>query len=517
MLLQDFLAYYSRNNPDLSCIKFAGDVHNYAEIEALSNRFANGLLDLGIAKGDRVTVVGENSLEHVLMFYAAAKIGAIFVPFNYRLAAAELEYVVGDSGAKLLLALQGMEDTLKDLRSLLPEDITLLGNGTQGCRDWRDCFADMPSSRPEVDVDQHDACLQLYTSGTTGHPKGVVISQYNLVSLCHMNTVGSAHRASPGESTIVCAPLFHIAGIASIAISVYAGQQALLHETFDPIRVLDDVEAESVGNVFMVPAMIAAVLQMPGIQDRNFSNLNQISYGASPISETVLREALEVFQCDFMQLYGMTETTGTVVALTPNDHRRALDGQPELLLSCGRPSVGAKACVMDQNGVERPPGEVGEIWLKSPTNMMGYHNLEEATAKSLTDGWVHTGDAGTMDKEGFLYLKDRIKDMVVSGAENIYPVEVENAIAKHESVRDVAVIGVPDEKFGEALLAFIVLKPDCTLEVDELISFCRDKIAGYKIPRQMQIIDELPRNPSGKILKKILREPYWVGQQRAIS
>jgi acyl-CoA synthetase (AMP-forming)/AMP-acid ligase II len=216
-------------------------------------------------------------------------------------------------------------------------------------------------------------------------------------------------------------------------------------------------------------------------------------------------------------MYGMTETTGTVVNLSPEDHRAALAGKPELLRSCGRPSVGAQIKIVDMEGMDVATGEVGEIWVKSDTNMLGYYNLPEATAANLTDGWVHTGDAGYLDEGGYLYLKDRIKDMVVSGAENIYPVEVENAVAKHEAVADVAVIGVPDDKFGEALLAFVVTRPGMTLTVEELIEFCREKIAGYKIPRQLKIVDELPRNPSGKILKKILREPYWKDQGRSIG
>jgi acyl-CoA synthetase (AMP-forming)/AMP-acid ligase II len=283
------------------------------------------------------------------------------------------------------------------------------------------------------------------------------------------------------------------------------------------VRLIDDIEQYPVDSVFMVPAMIMMVLQIPDIEQRDFSKLRQIFYGASPISETVLRKALAVFQCDFVQMYGMTETTGTVVNLSPEDHRKALDGRPELLRSCGRPSIGGAAKVVDSNGNEQPPGEVGEIWLKSETNMLGYYNLPEATTANLTDGWVHTGDAGYMDQEGYLYLKDRIKDMVVSGGENIYPVEVENAIATHNAVVDVAVIGIPDDKYGEALLAFVVTKADMTLTLEELVESCRDKIAGYKIPRQLEIIDELPRNPSGKILKKVLRAPFWEGVERGIG
>jgi acyl-CoA synthetase (AMP-forming)/AMP-acid ligase II len=216
-------------------------------------------------------------------------------------------------------------------------------------------------------------------------------------------------------------------------------------------------------------------------------------------------------------MYGMTETTGTVVNLTADDHRRALAGKPELLRSCGRPSVGAEIRVVDGQGDDVNIGEIGEIWVKCETNMQSYYNLPEATAANLTDGWIHTGDAGYLDEEGYLYLKDRMKDMVVSGGENIYPVEVENALAMHASVTDVAVIGVPDDKFGEALLAFVVLQPGAALSVDEMVEFCRDKIAGYKIPRKLEIIDELPRNPSGKILKKILRAPYWEAAGRHIG
>jgi acyl-CoA synthetase (AMP-forming)/AMP-acid ligase II len=300
-------------------------------------------------------------------------------------------------------------------------------------------------------------------------------------------------------------------------ISLYGGVHVILHKAFDPAVLVTDIENYPINSVFMVPAMMMAVLALPDIEQRNFDNLNQIYYGASPISESVLRKAMDVFGAEFVQMYGMTETTGSIVNLTAADHALALQGRPELLRSCGRASVGAEVKVMDLNGNEVPRGEVGEIWVKSDTNMQTYHNLPEETAANLTDGWVHTGDAGIMDEEGYLFLKDRMKDMVVSGGENIYPVEVENALAGHPAVLDVAVIGVPNDKFGEALLAFVVARDGQTLALDEMIEFCRDKIAGYKIPRQLQIVEELPRNPSGKILKKDLRKPFWEGVDRNIG
>lgn len=517
MLIHHFLEYYARNTPDAPCMTQENVTHTYDDLQRRSTQFASALLGSGVRKGDRVAILGENSVEHVLLMVAASRIGAIAVPLNYRLAPAELAFIITDAAVRVLLVLDDLAETLAGLRTRISADITLVTQSLPDTHHLDDYIATGAVELPQQDVDRHDPVIQLYTSGTTGNPKGVVSSHDNLITLQIMNSLAMPLRPDPGTAGIICAPMFHIGGAGSVVMGLFAGQHTILHKTFDPIALLDDIERYPVTGVFMVPAMIMFVLQTPGIEKRDFSDLKQIYYGASPISETVLREAIEVFKCDFLQMYGMTETTGTVVNLSPEDHRKALDGRPELLRSCGRPSVGGAAKVVDTEGNTLPPGEVGEIWLKSDTNMLRYHNLPEATAENLTDGWVHTGDAGYMDEEGYLYLKDRIKDMVVSGGENIYPVEVENVIAQHSAVADVAVIGVPDDKFGEALLAFIVTKPDCTLTTEELIEFCRERIAGYKIPRQMQLIDELPRNPSGKVLKKVLREPYWEGVSRAIG
>ena len=517
MLIHQFLDYYGRNDPESPCLTLENTSCSYGEILALTNQLANGFLALGVARGERVAILGENSIEHCLLFMAASKVGAVAVPLNYRLAPAEIGFIVCDSATRVLLVLPGMEATLEALRSQLPESIAIVTGWQSQDTHLDSWLAGVSAQAPQVAVDQHEAVMQLYTSGTTGNPKGVVSSHYNIVTLTMMNMIATPFRSAQGSAGIICAPLFHIGGAGSLISSIYHGQHAVLHKSFDPVRLVDDMERYTVSSVFMVPAMIMMVLQLPGIEQRDFSRLKQIFYGASPISETVLRRAIDVFQCDFVQMYGMTETTGTVVNLSAEDHRKALAGRPELLRSCGRPSVGGEAKVVDADGNEQPPGELGEIWLKSETNMLGYHNLPEATAANLTDGWVHTGDAGYMDDEGYLYLKDRIKDMVVSGGENIYPVEVENAVATHEAVVDVAVIGVPHDRYGEALLAFIVIKPGMSLTVEELIEFCRDRIAGYKIPRQLQIVDELPRNPSGKILKKVLRAPFWEGIDRGIG
>lgn len=518
MLVHHFLEYYARNTPASPCLTLGDQTVSYGEVDRLTNQLANGLLSLGVGRGHRVAILGENSLEHLLLFMACSKTGSVAVSLNYRLAPAELAFILGDADTRVLLMLDnGLQDTLEALRGQLPAGLELLtGNADDGI-EWNTFLRQQPDTPPGVTVSQKDALLQLYTSGTTGNPKGVVSTHDNVLALCTMNTTLMPDRPNAGMANLICAPLFHIGGVGSVLISIYGGLATILHRSFDPAAVVDDIEKYPVNSMFMVPAMIMAVLTLPGIEQRNFSNLKQIYYGASPISESVLRRALAVFAADFVQMYGMTETTGTVVNLSAADHVLALAGRPELLASCGRPSVGAELKIMDPDGHEVACGEVGEIWVKSDANLQSYYNLPEETAKNLTDGWVHTGDAGYVDAEGYLYLKDRIKDMVVSGGENIYPVEVENAIANHPSVLDVAVIGIPNETFGESLLAFVVLRDGAAMNAHELVEFCRDKIAGYKIPRQLEIISEMPRNPSGKILKKELRKPYWEGVSRGIG
>jgi len=522
MLVNHFVEFYARNFPANPCISEGATTTSYGELDALANRLANGLLGLGVNKGDRICILGENSLQHPQLFLAAGKIGAVTVSLNCRLAPAELGYIINDSQAKVLLVLDEMFlGVLQKLREYLPEQLHLLTRGQPDSIDWEEFLqrqsVNHPGIESAIEVDAEDAFLQLYTSGTTGNPKGVVLSHRNLLAECTMNTTLMPTRPGPGSVDLICAPFFHIGGAGSVLISLYSGVHIILHKAFNPAAVVADIENNPINGIFMVPAMIMAVLALPDIEQRNFANLKQIYYGASPISEAVLRRAMSVFGAEFIQMYGMTETAGTVVNLSAADHALALQGRPELLRSCGKASVGAQVKVMDLQGEQVATGQVGEIWVKSDTNMQTYYNLPEETAANLTDGWVHTGDAGMMDAQGYLYLKDRIKDMVVSGGENIYPVEVENTLASHPAVLDVAVIGVPDDKFGEALLAFVVTRNGQTLALEEMIAFCRDKIAGYKIPRQLQLIEELPRNPSGKILKKELRKPFWEGVGRSIG
>lgn len=513
MLVTEFVGFHAKARPESPLLIQDGKTLTYREGFERSRRIAAWLRERGISKGDRVAILGENSVDHLLLLLGISHVGAVFVPLNYRLAAAELADIIEDADAKLLLVSDPAMAALKvDIQPWLGKGVVLTETlGEVECSGDFGCEA--RAGRGAGD----DTLIQLYTSGTTGKPKGVQINHQNVEALAVSTWMIQRKKPGVGSMDLLVAPLFHIGGLGSMLIPIMAGGAVLLHRQFDPEKIVADIEQHGVNKLFMVPAMIQALLTtVPNIRERDFSSLHQVSYGASPINPSLLSEAMEVFQCEFLQLYGMTETTGAVVALLPEDHERALADTPELLQSCGRGMAGVDIKICDSNGNTVPAGETGEIVIRSKTNTCGYWRRPEETEKSINSGWVHTGDAGIMDEQGYIYIRDRIKDMVVTGGENVYPVEVEKVITGHPAILEAAVIGVPDEKFGEALLAVCALTPGCRLSADELIEYCRDKIAGYKIPRQLKLMDELPRNPSGKILKTVLREPYWKDQQRKI-
>jgi acyl-CoA synthetase (AMP-forming)/AMP-acid ligase II len=281
-----------------------------------------------------------------------------------------------------------------------------------------------------------------------------------------------------------------------------------------PAEILRLIPSERVTIAAVVPALLRFMLQTPGSHEVDFTSLRHITYGASPIAEDLLREALTTFKCDFAQAYGLTETTGMVAVLPPRDHASAVNHR---LRSCGRPLSNVVVKIVGYDGVELRPGEVGEVVVRSPLTMKGYWKQAEATASAIRDGWLHTGDAGYMDADGYLYIHDRVKDMIVSGGENVYPAEVENVLSGHPAVADVAVIGVPDARWGEAVKAVVVLRPMRPATESELIAYCRDRIAHYKAPKSVDFIEALPRNPSGKVLKRVLRAPYWAGYERQVN
>lgn len=522
MRLQDNFEYYARIHGDAFYARCGDRALTYADANEEANRLANLLISQGLEVGDRFAYLSKNSLEMSILYHAAGKAGAVPVPLNYRLAPAEWAYIINDAGAKLLFAHKDLAPAVDTVRADLKTVETCYAIDVTPPSGWKDYAAALATQDtaniPDRGVTAGHALYQMYTSGTTGRPKGAILTHGNiLANLEQMRNVISA-RMTLGDKILVAAPMYHAAGTMVSLHGLHSGAGVVIHEDFVPGNVVDALANDGITTTVLVPAMIQACLVMvPDVKDRDYSSLKAMVYGASPIAEETLRSAMETFECDFYQAFGMTETTSSVVYLNAEDHVRALKDKPELLLAAGRAIPGTHVRIVNENDEDAPVGEVGEIICKGPQIMQGYWNMEEATADALRDGWMHTGDAASMDEEGYVYIQDRIKDMIVSGGENVYPREVENALFEHPAVVDAAVFGIPGKKFGEDVMATLVLKEGESLTEQEVIEFCRTKLGGYKIPRRVSFMDELPRNASGKVLKKDLREPYWEGHTRRVS
>ncbi|MCL4673921.1 MAG: AMP-binding protein, partial [Sphingomonadaceae bacterium] len=325
--------------------------------------------------------------------------------------------------------------------------------------------------------------------------------------------------ADPGDSVILAMPYGHIAGVGTALGAVLGGQELLVHREFDPVQLIGDVERYRVKWLFLVPAAIRLLLAHPAAENADFSSVCGLTYGASPIPLDLLKQGVTRLGCDFAQLYGLTETFGTVVSLSPDDHKPDnIIGREQVMTSAGRALPGTELAILDENLQPLPPGQIGEVAIRGDSVMLGYWNRPEENAKAMVaGGWFRTGDAGILDEEGYLYIQDRIKDMIITGGENVYPAEVESAVFGHPDIADIAIIGVPDEKWGEAVKAVIVRRPGSDLDEAGVIAYAKGRIAGFKCPKTVDFIEALPRNPSGKILRRELRAPYWEGKERMVN
>lgn len=506
----DFLSFWAKDRPDRVALEGDDLTFTYAELEDATARVASALTALGIRKGERIAWFGKNSATYFTLFFGAARAGVVMVPVGWRLAEPEAAFIIDNAEAKLLFLGEGFEACAATLGQR---------PGLSGCysaAEAQAAFITAPRGAFETSGPD-EAILQLYTSGTTGNPKGAVLSNRNLFGLRKAGLENPPPHSlwDEDEAVLVAMPCAHIGGTGLGIVALAAGLPGIVLSEFDPVRVFDAVENRGVTRFFIVPAALAMLLNHPDCAKTDFSRIKYIMYGASPIPLDLLRECIAMFGAEFTQNYGMTETTGTICVLPPEDH--SVEGN-QRMRSAGKPLPGVEVVIRGRDGSILPQGEIGEIVTRSSSNMLGYWKLPEATASTMdADGWIATGDVGYLDEDGYVYMFDRAKDMIITGGENVYPAEVESAIYGHPDVLEVAVIGVPDEKWGEAVKAFCVPKPGHAIDANSIIEWSRSRIAGFKVPKSVDTIDALPRNPSGKILRRQLREPYWEGRERQIN
>jgi acyl-CoA synthetase (AMP-forming)/AMP-acid ligase II len=513
--LDDRPAHWAKAKPDEVAITYLGRTWTWAEFDDRIRRCAGALAERGIGRGDVVAFLDKNHPACVETTLAAASLGAATAIINFRLAGNEMDYVLNDSGAKLLIVgtdLKGAVEAILDRLPNVAHVIEVTPEGTAGDQYEAMLAAATPHGR-SPDVVPTDVCVIMYSSGTTGNPKGIRLTQANLVA--HTLNAGT-FDFEPDDKNMVSMPLFHVGGTSYAQFGIHAGIPSLMTRDVDGAALAGALMAGAT-RTFLVPAVLGKVLEMGPDAVKLFSTLRTFVYGASPMPPALLKSALEAWpDTDFIQVYGLTEVCGAITQLSPEVHRDA--AHPERLTSAGQAAREVEVRVVNPDTlVDVEPGQPGELWFRTPQLMEGYHNKPEATAETITaDGWFRTGDIGRVDDQGFIFVEDRLKDMIISGGENIYSVEVERTLTDHPAVLDAAVFGIPDDKWGESVKAAVELAAGAQVTPEELIAWCKDKLAGYKCPRSVDIFEVLPRNPTGKLLKKDLRKPYWENRDRAI-
>ena len=481
----------------------------------MASRIANALIASGVRPQERIAYLSKNADHFLPYLFGACKARATLTPFNFRLAAPEIARLLEDSGARIFLVgpdVADLADQAFASLALKPRMIALDFDrgGYERSNAWIETAA---TSDPRLEADPHDDVIQVYTSGTTGGPKGVRLTNRNYLTTFKLTTASGGLNYKSSDTVLAAMPFFHVAGVNIALIAMASGARSAILRDAAPQLILDTISRERVNHAFLAPALIQMLMQAPGIDGADLSSMRTLTYGASPISEDLLARASARFRCEFVQLYGMTETCGAGTILSHADH----DPAKGKLRSCGVAWPGLELKIVGEDGTEAARGAVGEVVIRSPVVMKGYWNKPEATAAAIGDGWMRTGDAAYMDEDGYVFIYDRMKDMIRTGGESVYPAAVENALFGHPSIADAAVIGVPDDTWGEAVKAIVVLKPGAPPDAADIIAWARARIAHFEAPKSVDFVDSIPRNITGKVLRRELREPYWKGRDRRVN
>ena len=493
--------------PDKTCVVHDDVRLTFRQMEDRANRLAWALKGMGIEPGERVAVFQTNCFQFCEMTYAIGKVGGISANLNFRLRGDEVSYILNNCTPKVLIFGDRYTDLINSIRANLPSisHYVVIGTPPAGMQDYEALLSQQSSAPfPAVSVEDSETACLIYTSGTTGFPKGAMLTHANVVT-----PITDRYTFGPG-TLLLNVPMYHIAGVISTLLPLYRGDTQVILPQFETGACLDLIEKEKVATTYLVPTMLQGILDHPDFPKRDLSSLRHIGYGASPMPVKLLVEAKKRLKVGFTNFFGMTESTGIISVLSPEDH--LLEGSPEevakrtkRLGSIGHCIPEGKVRIIDDQDQDVPIGTVGEIAAQSPKVMKGYWDKPEATEETLRGGWLHTGDLASMDEDGYLYLAGRKKDMIIRGGENIYPVEIENVLHAHPKIQESAVIGIPDDYWGEIVKAVIVLKPGVQATSEEIMEYCREKMASYKKPAIVEFVTALPKNAMQKVLKNILR------------
>ena len=509
---------------DKEAIRTEKEVVTYPEFEEKTNQIANGLRKKVIQKGTRIVLLAKDSAKSYELLFGCVKAQAVLVPIDWRLSALEILKIIQDSRAKLLFVDASFYSLIQGIEKELSAQLEIIGLDASKASNWIDYTiwrSSFKASFNALSYTSEDVVVQMYTSGTTGKPKGVQITNRSFFKL--LDDMKTQHDdpwmdLKASDMILHSVPFFHIGGLWWGVQSLRSGATIVIQDTFYAQKALEYIEQFKINKIALHPVMIESLITDPECKTTDLSSLESLLYGGyriSLVSSTLLQRAKEILNCDFYQIYGMTETGCMATCLRPDDHNNT---NSHLHKAVGRPLPGVTLKIMSTDHIEVPTQTIGEVYIHSPSNMIGYWNNDTETKKILSpDGWIRTGDAGYIDQDGYLFICDRIKDMIISAGQNIYPAQIEEVLSNHPAIKEIAVIGIPDDKWGETLKAFVVLNTRFILKKRELIKFANDKLATFEIPQSLEFLDALPRNSNGKVLKQALKKPYWDKKERQIN